>query len=294
MPWLQIKIDSSKELAETLSEILHDNGALSVTLEDAADQPLFEPAPQETPLWSQTRVIGLYENDADMGPVQQRLQAALPDNQTLQCTIETLPDQDWERAWMSRFVPMDFGHGLWVCPSWCEPPAAASTPLVLDPGMAFGTGTHSTTSLCLRWLAQQQWAGKTLVDYGCGSGILAIAAVLRGARAAWGVDIDPQAVRVSQENARRNRVDSATQFGLNNSLAANLEVDAVIANILLEPLLALAPTLKSLVKPGGKLVLSGILSEQAGSVFQIYSDEYHFTRQEHENWLVLIGTRNPH
>ncbi|MCK4705150.1 MAG: 50S ribosomal protein L11 methyltransferase, partial [Gammaproteobacteria bacterium] len=206
MPWLQISVHTNQNHAEQTEDTLLQYGACSVTLKDAADEPILEPAPGETPVWQDIIVVGLFEQRDDPAQLIASIKAALEDKQ---CTIssETLEDQNWTRSWMEHYQPMQFGQRLWVCPWHIDPPEPGATNLRLDPGLAFGTGTHPTTSLCLRWLDQHIQQPKSLLDFGCGSGILAIAALMLGLEQADGVDIDPQALEASQVNAKANQVE---------------------------------------------------------------------------------------
>lgn len=205
MPWLQVRLAISPEQAETYEDALLEVGAVSVTFMDAEDQPIFEPDLNTTPLWSHTHLLALFEADTQPDAVFAHLAlltgAALPEHQA-----EVIEDQDWERSWMDGFQPMRFGQRLWIVPSWHEAPEKDAVNLLLDPGLAFGTGTHPTTALCLEWLDGQQLQGTQVLDFGCGSGILAIAALLLGAREAVGTDIDVQALEASRDNAQRNGI----------------------------------------------------------------------------------------
>ena len=207
MPWIQIKLDTSSDHAEELEDLLLETGSSAVTLQDGKDQPLFEPALGSTPLWSHTVVVGLFDAHTDMDQILAYLKETYQRQPFPEYQIEIVEDKDWEREWMTHFVPMQFGSRLWVCPSWKEVPEPNAVNLMLDPGLAFGTGTHPTTALCLEWLEKQQnFEGSTVVDYGCGSGILAIAALLLGAETLTGVDLDPQALEATIANAERNKI----------------------------------------------------------------------------------------
>ncbi|MBQ1557209.1 MAG: 50S ribosomal protein L11 methyltransferase, partial [Pseudomonas sp.] len=262
MPWLQVRLAITPEQAETYEDALLEVGAVSVTFMDAEDQPIFEPDLGTTPLWSNTHLLALFEADTDETALLAHLQllcgGALPEHH-----VERIEDQDWERSWMDGFQPMRFGQRLWIVPSWHAAPQPDAVNLLLDPGLAFGTGTHPTTALCLEWLDGQNLDNCSVLDFGCGSGILAIAALLLGAPQAAGTDIDPQALEASRDNASRNSIDPA-RFPV--YLPADLPqqpADVVVANILAGPLVSLAPQITALVKSGGRLALSGILAEQA-------------------------------
>ncbi|WP_454254581.1 50S ribosomal protein L11 methyltransferase [Pseudomonas sp. Marseille-Q8238] len=291
MPWLQVRLAITPEQAETYEDALLGVGAVSVTFMDAEDQPIFEPDLGTTPLWSNTHLLALFEADTDTSNLVAHLElltgAPLPEHQ-----IEHIADQDWERSWMDNFQPMRFGQRLWIVPSWHAAPEPNAVNLLLDPGLAFGTGTHPTTALCLEWLDGQELTGCTVLDFGCGSGILAIAALLLGAPHAVGTDIDPQALEASRDNASRNGIDPA-RFPVH--LPADLPqqtADVVVANILAGPLVALAPQIISLVKPGGRLALSGILAEQAEEVRSAYQNAFTLDpTAEKDGWVRISGIK---
>ncbi len=268
-------------------------GAVAVTMEDNADQPVLEPGVGETPLWPQTRLTGLYPADTEMSGVLAQFPAEL----LASCNqrVEILEDKDWEREWISHYRPMRFGQRLWVCPSWLEPPQPEAVNLLLDPGLAFGTGTHPTTALCLTQLDGMDLAGCRVVDYGCGSGILAVAALKLGAVSALAVDNDPQALVASRDNCRRNHIsESALEVALPGAEATGQwrqQADLVVANILAGPLMALSGTLLDLLKPGGTLMLSGLLNSQAAELCAHYRDRLEITVVgERDDWVCLRGT----
>lgn len=209
----------------------------------------------------------------------------------LSFAISELPDQDWERAWMDDFKPQCFGQRLWICPTWLEPPEPEAVNLILDPGLAFGTGTHPTTSLCLRWLDQAELANKTVIDYGCGSGILALAALKLGAARVQAVDIDEQALQATQSNALMNAIDSQ-QLDIGFPEILREPADVLIANILLAPLLTLRTQFKKLLNNEGVLIVSGILNEQAASLIEAYQADFaHQSSTDLEGWSLLTFTR---
>jgi ribosomal protein L11 methyltransferase len=267
--WNQFRIELGELDPEQLEDALFAAGALSITLSDAEDTPVLEPAPGETPLWPSTRFTALFPEEQTLQAIVSSLQAQLgtplPSHK-----LEPLADRIWEREWMKDFHPMNFGHGLWVCPHEQEVPEDNATVVYLDPGLAFGTGTHETTALCLEWLGNADLTGKLVMDYGCGSGILALAALKLGAGAVHCVDIDPQALEASLDNARRNAVDQRMAFPDPDRLPRH-GYDIVMANILAGPLASLAGRLIEICRPGGYLVLSGILAEQSGEVKDAYS-----------------------
>lgn len=288
--WRQWAVTIDEARAEPLSDLFQNLGAVSVGFEDAGDQPLFEPKPGETPLWRKTKVIALFEEDADEAQVRAGVEAEFG-GQLLGWESSILEDQVWERAWLEHFKPMRFGKRLWICPSGFEPPEPEAVNVWLDPGLAFGTGTHPTTALCLEWLDGQDLAGKTVVDYGCGSGILAIAALKLGAAQAHGVDIDPQALTASADNARKNGVEAGLRLSYPKDLPA-VRADVVLANILAGPLVELADSIVGPLRSGGGLALSGILATQAEQVRHAYEGRIEFAPiVTREDWALLAGVK---
>lgn len=289
MSWLQVRLALTPAQAETYEDLMLELGAVSVTFMDAEDQPIFEPDLGTTPLWSQTHLLALFEGDTDAAALEQRVQL-LANGLTYE--VERLEDQEWERSWMDNFQPMRFGQRLWIVPSWHEAPEPDAVNLLLDPGLAFGTGTHPTTSLCLQWLDGEPVEGRQVLDFGCGSGILAIAALLLGAERAVGTDIDVQALEASRENADRNGIDPA-RFPL--YLPADLPTepaDVVVANILAGPLVGLAEQITRLTRIGGRLALSGILAEQAEDVRAAYAGCFDLEPTATlDGWVRISGTR---
>ncbi|HMN45762.1 MAG TPA: 50S ribosomal protein L11 methyltransferase [Povalibacter sp.] len=310
MPFLQLTFPVGSADPEPFEDALLAAGAVSLTLEDAADNPVLEPAPGTTPLWPSVRIKALFDAGADPLVIEallrSQLGARLPALQ-----FETLDDRPWEREWLKDFRPMRFGRRLWICPAGMRPEQLETAPtlpspasgggeeraplapvfLDLDPGLAFGTGTHPTTALCLTWLDGAELRDRTVIDYGCGSGILAIAALKLGARSALGVDIDPQAVIATRDNAARNEVAERLAVCTVAEMAAE-PADVVLANILAEPLTTLAATLASLVKPGGRIVLSGLLTEQAERVATHYTPWFDIAPVSvHDGWARIDGIR---
>ncbi len=288
MPWLQLFLNSTPEEAPKAESIIAGLGALSVTLQDNADQPIFEPALGETPLWEQTRITGLFDASINTQATSQKLNQLLPNTQH---RWEQLEDKDWEREWMTHFTPIQCGEQLWICPSWCAPQDPHATNILLDPGLAFGTGTHPTTFLCMKWLAKQDLNNKTVLDYGCGSGILAITAKKLGASYVCGIDIDPQAIIATLDNSQRNGLQESEIDGLlPNQHEAYKPYDIVIANILAGPLVELADILLSHLNPNGQICLSGILESQAETVMSAYEHRISFEPiQTKDQWVVLSG-----
>ena len=291
MPWLQVRLAITPEQAATYEEALLDVGAVSVTFMDAEDQPIFEPDLGTTPLWSHTHLLALFEADTDPAALLAHL-ALLTGGPLPAHQVEQIADQDWERSWMDNFQPLRFGQRLWIVPSWHQAPEPQAVNLHLDPGLAFGTGTHPTTALCLEWLDGQSLHDCNVLDFGCGSGILAIAALLLGAKQACGTDIDPQALEASRDNATRNGIDAARfPLYLPSEMPADT-FDLVLANILAGPLVQLAPTISQHVRQGGHLVLSGILAEQAEEVRAAYQADFILDpTAEKDGWVRISGVR---
>ncbi len=294
MPWLQIRVQSTPEQVPELEDLLLGCGAMVVTFEDVNDDPVYEPELNTTPLWNNTRVTGLFEADADIEQIRPLIDEKAAELKTdLATKIEILEDKDWEREWMDSYHPIQFGKRLWVCPSWRETPEPDAVNLMLDPGLAFGTGTHPTTALCLEWLDSIDCQDKNIIDYGCGSGILGIAGLLLGAKNMVGIDIDPQAVQATQDNAERNKIDASRIEVKLPPYDSELQADVVVANILAGPLAQLADTISALVATGGQLALSGILSNQAQEVIDAYSPWFTIESVvEKEDWVRIVGTKN--
>ncbi|MDO8266530.1 MAG: 50S ribosomal protein L11 methyltransferase [Moraxellaceae bacterium] len=291
MSWLQLKIDTTKAQAPVLEELLETLGAAAVLMEDSADQPLLEPPPGATPLWDATRVIGIFTVDSEMDAIIEFLEAqlgeALPAHR-----VEVLEDKDWVRAWMDHYHPMRFGDRLWVVPSWTPPPQPDAVNLLLDPGLAFGTGTHPTTALCMEWLDSLDLQGKTVIDYGCGSGILAVAALLLGAKEAWCVDNDPQALTATRNNAEHNGVGERVHVFMPDDMP-EMQADVIVANILAGPLAMLAPVMAAHSHAGTHIALSGIIRPQVDELREVYGEWYDMDvlAIKEEDWCRLSGTR---
>lgn len=291
MPWLQLSFDVPRTRAEDFSLNLEIAGALSVTLGDAGDEPQLEPGPGETPLWSEVTVSALFECDPESEALVARLAANLAGQLGKTPRIERIEDQVWERVWLDTFKPTRFGQRLWVCPHGQDPDDPHAVVVALDPGLAFGTGHHATTALCLEWLDGASLAGRTVLDFGCGSGILAIAALKLGAARAIAVDHDPQALDATRENAAANGVADRLDIYLPADMP-DLAVDCVLANILAGPLIELAPRLTGLLKPAGDLVLSGVLAEQVESVRAAYAERIELDPTRiREDWALICGRR---
>ena len=287
-----MSVSVSREAAEAAECALEELGALAITLEDDEDNPVLEPGPGATPLWPTVHVRGLFESGVQRPFIVDGLQsvpgAARPGN----IRWREVGDQDWERAWMDRFQPMRFGRNLWIVPTGMEiPHDLGHIEIRLDPGLAFGTGTHPTTALCLEWLDGQDMNGAHVVDFGCGSGILGIAAALKGATRVDGVDNDPQALDATRDNAARNGVSARVEAFLPEEFSM-AGADVVMANILAGPLVELSQTLLNILRPGGKLVLSGILEEQAAQLVGTYTEgmkDIKVTTQD--GWVRLDGEK---
>ncbi|QWF71769.1 50S ribosomal protein L11 methyltransferase [Methylomonas paludis] len=269
MAWHQLSVITDESTAPELSDFFSELGAVSVTFSDAEDEPVYEPAIDQTIIWSNTKVTALFELDTDPDVVHTLVFNQFIGQPLDGWNAEVLLDQAWERAWMEHYKPMKFADKLWVCPTGQERHEAGTICMTLDPGLAFGTGTHPTTALCLEWLASHDLQDKVVVDYGCGSGILAVAALLLGAKHVHALDIDPQAITASRDNAEKNQVQDRISYYLPEQFDV-LTADIVVANILAKPLIELAGPISALVKDGGKLVLSGILKQQAGEVAASY------------------------
>ena len=285
MIWHNVTAAASRDDSSTLEQYFWDLGAVSVTVVDAGDDPQYELAPGETPLWRSVHVRGLFEDDVDVAHIQQ----SLADEQFTVVEYEQLADRQWEREWLKHFQPMRFGEKLWVCPAGMNVSAKRSVIVDLDPGLAFGTGTHSTTRLCLEWLDGFQVDHRRVLDFGCGSGILGIAAGLLGAEEVVAIDNDPQALASTRENASKNNV--AMTIGLPEDTTLG-QYDIVIANILAQPLIELSDILMNAVLPGGDLILSGIMQSQEDWVLEAYRALELVEHRSHEDWLLLHMHRN--
>jgi ribosomal protein L11 methyltransferase len=292
--WQEWVLETHSHHVELLEDWFFAQGALAVSLEDNADEPLLEPGPGETPVWQNVKVTALFAGDVDLEPIR----AEIPDTllaKNSRSDITTLRDRAWERVWMDDFSPIQMGPRLWICPSWSEPPDASAINVYLDPGLAFGTGTHATTAMCLAALDDAVEGGERVVDYGCGSGILAIAALRLGAASALGVDNDPQALTASRDNAQRNQIEASSLdilFPESPGIDAWVEnSDLVVANILAGPLLTLADELIGLMTPGAKLLLTGILTEQAPELIERYARVNLRVSDTRDGWVLMSGQR---
>ncbi|MDH5393699.1 MAG: 50S ribosomal protein L11 methyltransferase [Gammaproteobacteria bacterium] len=286
--WQQIHITIPKEQLQELEEFLLSIGSLSVTYKDAGDNPILEPLPGETPLWPELIVTALFDRKKNINTVMNILARHYPQ---LTASNDELEDQDWERSWMKDYQPMSFGQRLWVVPTEMQVPDEHAVNLRLDPGLAFGTGTHPTTALCLHWLDQHDVNNLSILDYGCGSGILAVAGLLLGASMADAVDIDPQAISASKANAINNHVDHTLGVYLVADFKPR-QYDIVMANILSGPLSELAPDLSAFTKPSGHIILSGILQQQAESLHTVYQQWFKMDDIIiKDGWALLSGRK---
>jgi len=289
--WWQLSVETLGERTPELVDRFEGLGALSVSLGDAGDEPIFEPDPENPAPWFHTRVTALFAEKASAVAAAASLRSSLPTQPPPDFVICPLADEDWQAVYKAKFKPLRFGERLWICPTWHEPPQADGVNVRLDPGLAFGTGTHPTTALCLEWLEQNVSAATSVLDMGCGSGVLAIAALKLGAPLAWAVDNDPQARTACRDNARVNHV--LGRLTVSASLpAANLGADLVVANILAGPLLEMAPLLARCTRIGGALALSGILDEQAALVRDAYAPWFGFGADaQRGEWMLLTACR---
>lgn len=292
MAWVQISTILEEALAEPCSDTLMELGAVSVTFSETGEQEIFEPEIGTTPIWQKTRVTGLFDAQVDGRAIVEQLIQRFTQTQAQNYKVDQVEDKDWVREWMDQFKPMPFGERLWIVPSWHTPPEPNAVNLMLDPGMAFGTGTHPTTAMCLKWLDQHPPKGLEVIDYGCGSGILAVAAAKLGSASVKATDIDPQAILACQDNASRNQVDIDAR--LVDDFPQLQPVDVLIANILAGPLQELATTFDQLLKPNAQLVLSGLLLSQAEGLIQHYQTlNIQLKLINHqEDWALLAGYKH--
>lgn len=291
--WLQLVCHSQEQHAEAIESAMEESNALSVTLQDKFDTPVLEPLPGEVRLWKDLIITALFDYDTDLNPLSELLKKNTQTWNIDKFDIETIEDQDWERVWMKDFHPMQFGENLWIYPSNYEIPKDDSVKILLDPGLAFGTGTHPTTALCLEWLDQNPPLNKTVIDYGCGSGILALAAAKLGANKIIATDIDPQALTATKDNMQRNDIaESKIPCYLPEDCPIE-PVDLLLANILCGPLNELFPLFSSLTKSAGSLVLSGLLAEQQQQIIDTYSADFEdFEVKQLGDWVRISATKS--
>ena len=291
MSWLELSVRVSRQNAALVESLLQNEPVLALTMTDDADDPVLEPGVGETPLWPSVCVTALFTGDTAVEPLTRVLSLVPGVDRPQQVNFRRFEDQQWERVWLERFKPMQFGRGLWIAPGDQEVPAEAVYVLRLDPGLAFGTGSHPTTRLCLQWMDGHDFFGQTVLDYGCGSGVLGIVAAIKGAADVVCVDNDPQALMATRDNADRNDVTENFQVLLPSQYQPR-QADVVLANILAGPLMELAPVLLASLRPGGSLVLSGLLEGQAEEVADAYRPHIdHLTRTGNEGWVRLQGQK---
>jgi len=292
MRWLELSVRVLRQNARLVENLLQNESVLALTLTDDADDPVLEPGVGETPLWPSVCVTALFSGDTPVEPLTRMLSLVPGVDRPQQVSLRKFEDQQWERVWLDRFKPMQFGSDLWIVPGHQDVPPQAAHVLRLDPGLAFGTGSHPTTRLCLQWMGDHDFRGQTVVDYGCGSGVLGIVAAIKGAAQVICVDNDPQALIATKDNASRN--DVVDNFHV--LMPAQFEpapADVMLANILAGPLIDLAPALLAALRPGGSLVLSGILEEQAGEVAQAYQPHMdHLSITADDGWVRLQGQKS--
>ena len=296
MNWLQIHITVQQSQVEICESLLLSLGAVSVTLDDAEDQALLEPLPGETPLWDNVIVTGIFQQDEEQ-PLDADALSQFISTQIEHTAIrsEVIEDQAWERAWMDYYEPIQVADNLWIVPEWLEAPNPEVTNIKLDPGLAFGTGNHASTFLCLQWLAGLDLKDKVVIDYGCGSGILGVAALLLGAKYVYATDIDPQAVLATKQNAELNGVADRLWVGLPEEFEAHYQdkTEILVANILAKPLMMLVETFHNLTVPNAQIALAGLIEEQIEDVKAAYAPYFEITGQQmrEENWCRLSGHR---
>ncbi|VEG13195.1 50S ribosomal protein L11 methyltransferase [Moraxella cuniculi] len=306
MSWQQLHLQCPQSAVELAEALFYESGAVSILLEDAGDEPLFEPLPGEEPLWSQVILTAIFDTNSDdslAGMDFESLAASIAaEVQASRFWLTRLDDKDWTREWMSHYKPIQCADSLWIVPEWLSPPDKTAINIILDPGLAFGTGYHATTRLCLDWLAKQDLADKLVIDYGCGSGVLGVAALLLGARQVLAVDIDPQAILATRQNAELNGVaDKLIAFlpeEFNQYRNTHDELaDTITANILAKPLIHFAPTFQQLLKPHGSIVLAGLIQSQTQEVEDAYRPYFEldapfcYDNDNDHHWHRLSGIK---
>ena len=291
MSWLELSVRVSRQNAPLVESLLENEPVLALTMTDDADDPVLEPGVGETPLWPSVCVTALFSGDTAVEPLTHMLSLIPGVDWPHQVNFRKFEDEQWERVWLDRFKPMQFGSGLWIIPGEADIPASAKYALRLDPGLAFGTGTHPTTHLCLEWMDAHDFDAESVVDYGCGSGVLGITAAIKGAKIVDCVDNDPQALIATLDNAKRNGVEG-TISAIAPEQFTPQQADVVLANILAGPLIELAPCLSASLRPGGSLALSGILEEQAPELEKAYSADFPGLQKKVLNgWVLLTGIK---
>ncbi|TDR23312.1 50S ribosomal protein L11 methyltransferase [Marinicella litoralis] len=286
MPFYELTLQVAKQQAESVDQTLTDSGAVGVTYVDAKDAPIYEPKPGETPLWDHIKLIGLFDDESLMDSASEQLSSLFPQLEQLKTQLK---DRVWERVWMDHFKPIRFGQNSWVIPDGFDVVDAEAVNLILDPGLAFGTGTHETTALCLKWLDQNDVSGKELVDFGCGSGILAVMALLQGAKRVTCVDIDEQAITATLQNAAKNGVAQGIEIINPENVHLIKNKDGILANILAEPLMMFCEDFYQMLKIDGFIVLSGILKSQKDMICEKYAQHFVDIEAEIEHDWVRVG-----
>ena len=290
--WQELKIRVVSKHALLMEEKLFSSGAAAVTFLDAKDQPIFVEETDQTPLWEDICIVSLFPQDVNLDPVVCDLGNSLPIIKSDEIEVHLVADQDWESKWMNDITPQKFGDRLWIYPSWITPSKPSKTNMVLDPGLAFGTGSHPTTSLCLNWLDNNLIQNQHVIDYGCGSGILSIASVLLGASKVYAVDNDPQAITATLNNMEKNRISNQLIQALVPEALPLVKADLLLANIFADSLIDLSEIFLTSIKPTGKIALSGILEEQVERIVCHYKSYFELEEPElNEGWALIVGSR---
>ncbi len=292
MTWWQFSLNCQASELEQVEDLMLKLGALSISLSDAGDEPIYEPLPGDNPVWRELCVTATFDAESDLKLLYQQLTSKLPDHLADRVRQKILQDQDWDQAYKQHFQPLQCAPDLWIVPSWSEPPDPAATVIQLDPGLAFGTGSHPTTALCLAWLGSSDLKDSQVIDFGCGSGILAIAAIKLGAKHVTAVDIDAQAVTACKSNVKVNAIKpDQIQVGCPEIIETS-GVNLLIANILAGPLVDLASRFADLVKPGGQILLSGILKTQLDDIQLSYKPYFELDPDNYrDDWVCVSGKR---
>jgi ribosomal protein L11 methyltransferase len=292
MTWWQFSLTCQSSELEQVEDLMQQLGALSISLGDAGDEPIYEPLPGTNPVWQESIVTATFDASTSHETLSQQLNSALPGHLAASLRQASLHEQDWEQSYRQHFQPLQCAPDLWIVPSWCEPPDPGATIVRLDPGLAFGTGGHPTTALCLAWMATAGLADSEVVDFGCGSGILAIAAIKLGAKRVLAVDIDPQAISACQANMQVNGINAGQILVRLAEANETIKVDLLVANILAGPLVELAPQFVGMLKPGGRILLSGILKTQLKDIQSAYQPYFELEpAQIRDDWVCIGGKR---
>lgn len=290
--WQQLQLTCNQHIVDDISDFLTEHDAVSVTWQNADDSILFEPKPDSRPVWEQIKLTALFKSHHDLKKITENLLAYFSENTISHLSISKLKEQDWENVWMEHYKPVQISKRLWICPTWETPPDPEAINILLDPGLAFGTGTHPTTAMCLAWLDEHIQGGETVIDFGCGSGILAIAALKLGCAKAIAIDIDPQALVVTRENAIKNGIEAEKLIICTPNQIPELTAEIVVANILANPLISLSSQIAELCKLGACLALSGLLAEQADSVEAAYKASFAFNLPiQKKDWVLLSAKK---